>query len=612
MKLIILKAKNNFDPSVGLIDTSNWLSSSGGNGGPGGVPNAPPSGNNGNPNAPGNPMVSNQQRAMNSTPNSVQGVRSNDWNPQQGAAPSNQFTPFAEPMKNAPGRQITGSNGPSQPNMAQNPSQNSGNPSVPPFTRMNSMPNSSSMGPSAGAKMPIGAPGSVPGSSNPVPAPNNAVPSSLGNANMPNSAQNTSAPQIQHQLIESFRLAVATGLISADLLNTKLPQEVLTMLYQLFQYQNQYMNCQAKADSIQKRRTQMNSGAYKQESEIIANEMQMCRDQLTLFKNKIAAAHMMIKGGMPITPTPNAPKSSQPNGVTQPGSPLFGVDPDPLSQSLGLSSSQKELQKSKLQRLLEPSPIGRGSGTQQPNSKPAQNQPNLYQQFGANASSQWNSPSPFQAPFDSSPYIDDRITPFVPGKLWTGTNATSIEDDPNCTPGSVSKSLLTETFDPESILNNLQHRSQWPDALTTNTSTNQARTSRGNSWSNSYNQVFSPPQSQGASSQQPHHQSQAQFGADLWSMGSSSSSSSQNKMAPQSRQNVFGGGGAGAGGMAPQRMNSQQPQSAIGAPNQFSRSNSWNVSPQQQQQQQNSQWNSPYSNSMSQYVMVKNIPAVVS
>jgi hypothetical protein len=60
------------------------------------------------------------------------------------------------------------------------------------------------------------------------------------------------------------------------------------------------------------------------------------------------------------------------------------------------------------------------------------------------------------------PALDDRITPFIPGQLWTG-HGQSIEDDPNCTPGSVSKPLLTETIDPESILSSLQRGggNQW-------------------------------------------------------------------------------------------------------------------------------------------------------
>ena len=56
--------------------------------------------------------------------------------------------------------------------------------------------------------------------------------------------------------------------------------------------------------------------------------------------------------------------------------------------------------------------------------------------------------------------VDDRITPFVPGQLWAGSQS-CMEDDPNCTPGSVSKSLLSETIDPESILSGLQRGSHW-------------------------------------------------------------------------------------------------------------------------------------------------------
>ena len=68
--------------------------------------------------------------------------------------------------------------------------------------------------------------------------------------------------------------------------------------------------------------------------------------------------------------------------------------------------------------------------------------------------------------------VDDRITPFIPGQPWAGQGQ-SIEDDPNCTPGSVSKPLLHETIDPESILTSLQRAggsvgqgsSQWPNTL---------------------------------------------------------------------------------------------------------------------------------------------------
>jgi hypothetical protein len=62
------------------------------------------------------------------------------------------------------------------------------------------------------------------------------------------------------------------------------------------------------------------------------------------------------------------------------------------------------------------------------------------------------------------PAIDDGVIPFVPGKIWAGTGP-SVEDDPNCTPGSVSRPLLTGAIDPESILGSLQRNGQWNNNL---------------------------------------------------------------------------------------------------------------------------------------------------
>ena len=99
----------------------------------------------------------------------------------------------------------------------------------------------------------------------------------------------------------------------------------------------------------------------------------------------------------------------------------------------------------------------------------SQQQNSLFSSYQAN-SNQWsnfkmneNNLSPFSD--NNNSMIDDRITPFVPGQLWAGHGQSSIEDDPNCTPGSVSKPLLTETIDPESILSSLQRGNQWSNGM---------------------------------------------------------------------------------------------------------------------------------------------------
>lgn len=89
---------------------------------------------------------------------------------------------------------------------------------------------------------------------------------------------------------------------------------------------------------------------------------------------------------------------------------------------------------------------------------------------GSSSGNQWSNFS-----MSVADQVDDRITPFIPGQPWAGQPGQSIEDDPNCTPGSVSKPLLHETIDPESILTSLQraggtgsggqNSSQWSNAL---------------------------------------------------------------------------------------------------------------------------------------------------
>ena len=109
---------------------------------------------------------------------------------------------------------------------------------------------------------------------------------------------NAQAPQIQHQLIESFKLAVTSGLLNADLLNTRLPSEVLTMLYQMFQVQGQYINLNTKMETLSKRRSQLPPQQYKQEFDTLNQELQIHRDHLLKLKNNINNAHMILKNKM--------------------------------------------------------------------------------------------------------------------------------------------------------------------------------------------------------------------------------------------------------------------------------------------------------------------------
>ena len=329
----------------------------------------------------------------------------------------------------------------------------------------------------------------------------------INNLMINNSNSNQVAtPQIQHQLIESFRLAVQAGLISADLLNTKLPQDVLSLLYQLFQTLNQYMNSTQKLNNLNKRRPQMPPQQFKIENEMINAELSSYKESLVGLQTKINAAHIQLKqmqnsnnGSSNSSPSNNINNetaiSSLASAAAAAGVPLS--DLPLIKDSSSGNQNQNAAQRSKLLELLNDNNSSRSklSNSLSSNSQNTssqfnrqtslqpqslhnqqkqtqslnQNQNSLFSNFQSN---QWSNfkmnenLSPFSGNTGSeNSIIDDRITPFIPGQLWAGHGQSSIEDDPNCTPGSVSKPLLTETIDPESILSSLQRGNQWSNGV---------------------------------------------------------------------------------------------------------------------------------------------------
>ena len=423
----------------------------------------------------------------------------------------------------------------------------------------------------------------------------------LGGSNS-NNGLNSATPQIQTQLIESFRLACQAGLISPDLLNTKLPPDVLSLLYQLFQTLNQYMNSNNKLSSLNKRRQQMSAQMYKAELDLVNQEAQALKDSLLTLQNKINAAHMQLKqqnsGG--ITPTGSSNNESLASAAAAAGVPLSDL---PLIN--------KDSQRHKLLDLLgdnrkNSSAIGGNQLNRQTSLQPQsvhsqtklQTQTSMFSNYNSfNSGNQWS--NAFAEP---APPIDDRITPFIPGQLWAGNS--SIEDDPNRTPGSVSKPLHLETIDPESILSSLSKTSsQWSNSLGNfdlgdsllNSglgSMNRVggnRTGGNSSWSgNNFSSQLQNNQNSNllgssSSSNGNNNNSGSSISEQLWGVRSSSRGGSQ--AVGQSNNNNNNNNASlnrnSASFNQNPLMNQQQQQQQS-----FYRSNSWNVNPQQQQQQQ--------------------------
>lgn len=516
-------AKNNFDPSVGIVDTSKWNGQG-------------PQPSNFNGFGQANMQQGQQQQHQQQQDDMIksQSMSRSSTNPLGGLNSSN--------MMNSVGRMPLNN----QQQQAQKSNLN-----------LNLMQSGSQ----PGMQQSINSPQSLMGSVNANNNLNNMIlNASNGSSNNSNNLNPSPQPQIQNQLIESFRLAVSSGIIHADLLNTKLPQEVLTMLYQLFQTLSSYIASQNKINELNKRRGNLLPAQFKSESELLNLEAQNLKTTLVSLQAKINSAHQIIKQA-------NLNSNNNGNNQKQSGSPSLGNTPPINSVELAAAAAGVQLndlpilkdhsnsssamnnqlnaqqQRSKLLQLLNDNdPLGKNSNGMNLNRQTS------YQPAGVSGNanklqSQFSQPSPFNnmsnqwSNFDANslmgmgngPIVDDRITPFIPGQLWAGSQS-SIEDDPNCTPGSVSKSLLSETIDPESILSGLQRGSHWSNfsdnllnsnmGMIGNNSQNRNPMQRGNNAANS-------SQNWGGLGSQASMNS-GSIGEQLWGVGSRSNSRAGN------------------------------------------------------------------------------------
>ncbi len=365
---------------------------------------------------------------------------------------------------------------------------------------------------------------------------NNNTNNNNNNANTINQLNNSATPQIQNQLIESFKLAVQSGLISADLLNTKLPQDVLTLLYQLFQTLAHFKTSNNKKEALNLRRAQLLPAQFKSEMDIINQEIATYKENLINLQAKINNAHAIIKqqqqqqAGLNNSST-NIKLNSQMSGSQTPissaSSSLVTTPPsssssstivsglsnlnlnsnhDPNRASVEISVQLNDLpinNRSKFLQLISDNNNSVNSNKNQLNRQgsnqqmiqqqqqaklqPSNSPGNFMQNFPTNNNNNWpnykmSDSNNFmdQSSQQQQQQLDDRITPFIPGQLWAGAGQSSIEDDPNCTPGSVSKPLLTETIDPETILTSLSRNNHWSNSLTDNSLLNSSLNSNNN------------------------------------------------------------------------------------------------------------------------------------
>ena len=348
-------------------------------------------------------------------------------------------------------------------------------------------------------------------------------------------------------------------MISPDLLNNKLPSDVLALLNQLFQTLNLYTNSINRINSLTKRCAHLNP-QYKSELDQLKQENQTQKENLLVYQKRINAAHVLLK---------QQQQQQQFAGASNLIGNLTAGEINSICDMPSMIS--KDNQNQKMMQMFHEQKMAQYAATQNPIN--GQNQLNKMSNslFNHNstplgAAGQWNGFNSLMG--ERQPQIDDRITPFVPGKPWAGHGQPSIEDDPNCTPGSFSKPLLTETIDPESILSNLTRGNNWsnnldflgtnPNSLLgLNNNNNNNRFGQRNTWGqNNFNSLNNSLDSNTGT-----------IGEQLWGVRNNSSRNGMNANSPSNINRNLPGQFNSL--INPQQQQQQQQQ--------FYRSNSWNI-----------------------------------
>ena len=304
------------------------------------------------------------------------------------------------------------------------------------------------------------------------PVPNQApyVPLAAKQGNIPPSSSQTPTPQQQQaagsnngavhaQIMEQFRLAVQAGLISQDLLNTKLPPYMLQLLQKLFELQQKYQALSNQLSDLSKHKQNFPINFFQAESDRLSKLIVQKRQDMILVQKQIKEAHAKVIQQSTSTSSqimsngPNNQNSSTSTGSAQGQEQLvdrmqsLNVDKSRLHQWTKPQSSTRTNQSS----MFAPPGLTQKdwqTGANNPNddweNAQANESKDPYAHNNQTSSATADPLSEFEGDsFSGGP------PPFVPGQLWNWKSLPSAEDDPHVTPSSL-------TFGPKgSSINNL-------------------------------------------------------------------------------------------------------------------------------------------------------------
>ena len=112
---------------------------------------------------------------------------------------------------------------------------------------------------------------------------------STGNVNTGNNGT------VHAQIMDQFRLAVQAGLISQDLLNTKLPSYMLQLLQRLFEHQQKFQLLNNQLNDLGKNKSQFPLPLLQNEYERLTKAIVIKKQEMLTVRNEINEAHAKLK-----------------------------------------------------------------------------------------------------------------------------------------------------------------------------------------------------------------------------------------------------------------------------------------------------------------------------
>ena len=264
---------------------------------------------------------------------------------------------------------------------------------------------------------------------------------------------------VHAQIMQQFRLAVQAGLISQDLLNTKLPPFMLQLLQKLFELQQKYQALSIQLADFAKHKQRFPITFFQGEYERLSKLLSQKKQEMMMVQKQIQDAHTKLKQQQSTnsTPTPSqmmvngpAAQSQGASGGSQDGQHGLATDHSRLHQWTKSSAANARSGQSQAS-MFGPPGLSRKDWDNS-NNNLNENWENAPTNDSANSSS--NNPganvdahlhnsqgasSAFPDPLADFVDDNDGPPPFVPGQLWNWkASLPSADDDPHVTPSSLT------------------------------------------------------------------------------------------------------------------------------------------------------------------------------